>query len=159
MKIKLFLITALFFVLNVFAQNAEQTVSRMLSEQETAWNKNDMKAFCKDFTDDSVLINFLGMYWEGKENILAEFAKINDCCIKPSSVKFELIKVKEISADVMVAYAKETITAKEDYTVPGKIVKKGTVDVKMMTLILVKENNAWKFKSGQLTLLAPMPKN
>lgn len=138
------------------AQTAEQTVSKMLLEQETAWNKNDMRAFCKDFTDDSVLINFLGMFWEGKENIIAEFAKINDCCIKPTSVKFDLIKVKEISDDVWVAYVKETLKAEQDYAVPGKMVPKGTVDLKMMTLILVKINGEWKFKSGHLTMITPV---
>lgn len=138
------------------AQTAEQTVSKMLLEQEIAWNKNDMRAFCKDFTDDSVLINFLGMFWEGKENIIAEFAKINDCCIKPTSVKFDLIKVKEFSSEVWVAYVKETLKAEQDYAVPGKIVKKGTVDEKIMTLILVKENDAWKFKSGHLTMIIPV---
>ena len=72
----------------VLAQNKEEALKKIIEQQELDWNKNDIKSFSQAFSEDAVLINFLGMYWKGKENIITEFSHINDCCIKQTAVKF-----------------------------------------------------------------------
>ena len=49
----------------------DNAVRGILKDQETAWNKHDMKAFTRAFRDDAQGINVVGMYWQGK----AEFSK------------------------------------------------------------------------------------
>ena len=48
----------------------EKAIREILKDQETAWNKHDMKAFTKAFRDDAEGINVVGMYWRGKAAIL-----------------------------------------------------------------------------------------
>ena len=133
------------------AQNQVDDLKKIIQQQEVDWNKNDMKAFSAPFSDDAVLINFLGMYWKGKENIITEFSHINECCIKPTSVKFDWMDSKLLSENAAVAHIKETLTAKEDYAVPGGVVKKGSVSTKFITAVFEKKNASWKIISMQVT--------
>ena len=134
-----------------FAQNKEEVLKKIISQQETDWNKNDMKAFSEPFSDDAVLINFLGMYWKGKQEIITQFSYINDCCIKPTEVKFEWLDAKFLSENAAYAHLKETLTAKQDYAVPGAVVKKGTVNTKFITAVFEKQNSIWKIVTMQVT--------
>ncbi|CAM3565047.1 SgcJ/EcaC family oxidoreductase [Flavobacterium chungbukense] len=141
-----------------FAQNKDEVLQKIIKKQEVDWNKNDMKSFSEAFSEDAVLINFLGMYWKGKEEIITQFSHINDCCIKPTTVKLDWIDSKFLSENAAVAHIKETLTAKEDYAVPGGIVKKGTVNSKFITAVFEKNNAVWKIVSMQVTQLSAPPK-
>lgn len=153
---KLYLLFVLFGVTIGFAQNNE-ALQKIIQQQELDWNKNDMKSFSQAFSEDAVLINFLGMYWKGKEEIITQFSHINECCIKPTSVKFEWIDSKTLSENAAVAHIKETLTAKEDYAVPGGVVKKGTVNSKFITAVFEKKNAVWKITSMQVTQVNAPP--
>ena len=156
MKVLYLLLTVLFTSAVAIAQTED--LKKIIEQQELDWNKNDMKSFSQAFSEDAVLINFLGMYWKGKENIIAEFSHINDCCIKPTAVKFDWIDSKILSENTAVAYIKETLTAKEDYAVPGGVVKKGTVNTKFITAVFEKKANAWKIISMQVTQVNAPPR-
>lgn len=154
--------TPLLFLLMVFgttgmsAQNKTDEISKIVSQQETDWNKNDMKAFSDAFSDDGVLINFVGSFWKGKRMISERFSYINDCCIKPTTVKFEVTDVKFIDDKTAIAYIKETLTAKEDYQVPGATVRKGSIDKKIVTAVFQKVSKSWKIVSMQVTQVNQM---
>lgn len=140
------------------AQNQVEDLKKIIQQQELDWNKNDMKAFSDPFSEDAVLINFLGMYWQGKEYITTQFSHLNECCIKPTSVKFDWIDSKSLSENAAVAHIKETLTAKEDYPVPGGLVKKGNVSTKFITAVFEKKNAIWKIVSMQITQLNLPPR-
>ena len=144
--------------ITAFAQTQADDLKKIISQQESDWNKNDMKSFSNAFSEDAVLINFLGMYWQGKENIITQFSHINDCCIKPTSVKFDWIDAKILSENVAVAHIKETLTAKEDYAVPGGVVKKGAVNNKFITAVFEKKDKIWKIASMQVTQVNAPPR-
>lgn len=140
------------------AQTQADDLKKIITQQESDWNKNDMKSFSSVFSEDAVLINFLGMYWQGKENIITQFSHINDCCIKPTSVKFDWIDAKMLSENAAVAHIKETLTAKEDYAVPGGVVKKGAVNTKFITAVFEKKDQIWKIASMQVTQVNAPPR-
>jgi len=140
------------------AQTQADDLKKIITQQESDWNKNDMKSFSSVFSEDAVLINFLGMYWQGKENIITQFSHINDCCIKPTSVKFDWIDSKILSENAAVAHIRETLTAKEDYAVPGGVVKKGAVNTKFITAVFEKKNDVWKISSMQVTQVNAPPR-
>ena len=142
----------------ILSQSKNDELKKVITQQESDWNKNDMKAFSNAFSEDAVLINFLGMYWQGRENIITQFSHINDCCIKPTEVKFDLIDSKIIAENAAFAHIKETLTAKEDYAVPGGIVKKGTVNTKFITAVFEKKNSTWKIVSMQVTQVNEPPR-
>lgn len=142
----------------VLAQNKEEALKKIIEQQELDWNKNDMKSFSQAFSEDAVLINFLGMYWKGKQEIISQFSHINECCIKPTAVKLEWIDAKFLSQNAAYAHIKEKLTAKEDYAVPGGVVKKGTVNTKFITAVFEKQNNSWKITTMQVTQVNAPPR-
>ena len=156
MKAIYLLLTVLFSSAAAIAQTDD--LKKIIQQQELDWNKNDMKSFSNVFSEDAVLINFLGMYWQGKENIITQFSHINECCIKPTSVKFDWIDSKILSENAAVAHLKETLTAKEDYAVPGGVVKKGAVNTKFITAVFEKKNAIWKIVSMQVTQVNEPPR-
>lgn len=147
----LYFVIILLYCSVAIGQSEEKELKSIIEKQEADWNKNDMKAFSSAFDENAVLINFLGMYWKGRENIIEQFSRINDCCIKPTLVHYEWVYFKLISENAAFAHIKETLTAKEDYAVPGGVVKKGTVNVKYITAVFEKKNAAWKIASMQVT--------
>lgn len=142
----------------VLAQNKEEALKKIIEQQELDWNKNDMKSFSQAFSEDAVLINFLGMYWKGKQEIITQFSHINECCIKPTSVKLDWIDAKFLSQNAAYAHIKETLTAKEDYAVPGGVVKKGTVNTKFIIAVFEKLNSSWKITTMQVTQVNAPPR-
>jgi ketosteroid isomerase-like protein len=70
--------TFLFASLNLllFAQQKDSTrsekdIKSIIQKQEEEWNKHDFEAFCKFYTDDATFINYMGMFWKGKREIVA----------------------------------------------------------------------------------------
>lgn len=139
-----------------FAQSPADEVRKIIIQQENDWNKNDMNAYTSSFTDDAKLINFLGLFWKGKREIINQFKLINDCCIKPTQVKLDITDMQLLNEEVALVYIRETLTAKEDYSVPGKIIKKGSIDHKLITAVFVKQKSGWKILSMQVTQVIPL---
>lgn len=156
MKSLFFLFLMVFALNNVSAQNKTDELKKIISQQEANWNRNDMKSFSEAFSDDGVLINFLGQVWTGKKMIVDQFSKINDCCIKPTAVKFDVSDVKFIDDKTAIAYIRETLTAQQDYQVPGATVRKGSVDKKMVTAVFQKIAESWRIVSMQVTQVQQM---
>ncbi|RYY57530.1 MAG: SgcJ/EcaC family oxidoreductase [Chitinophagaceae bacterium] len=132
------------------------SIKAAVAAQEADWNSNNMPAFARHFTEDATLINFLGLRWTGKQEIIKQFAAINECCIKPTSVKFEVESSAIINPETIITWIRETLTAKQDYPVPGKLVKKGEVDHKWVSAVWIRSGNSWKIRSMQVTLIVPM---
>lgn len=141
-----------------FSQTKEKPLLDIIAKQEADWNKNDMIAFANSFTEDGTLINFLGFYWKGKDEIISQFKQINECCIKPTHIKLEVLDSKFLSDNSAVAHVKETLTAKEDYMVPGAKVTKGSIDHKFITAVFIKQESKWKIASMQVTQVKPLPR-
>ena len=146
------------FILNgyCYAQTDHEQINAIVAKQETDWNKNDMTSYANSFTEDGTLINFLGFFWKGKNEIVNQFKLINDCCIKPTQIKLNITDSKFLSDAAAVVHIKEVLTAKEDYSVPGRTVKKGSIDHKLITAVFVKQDKTWKIVSMQVTQVLPL---
>ncbi|QHT66711.1 SgcJ/EcaC family oxidoreductase [Rhodocytophaga rosea] len=156
MKRSLFISAFIFLPSFLFAQSHtkdEMAIKQVIQQQESAWNKYDWEAFSNYFTDDATLINFVGQFWKGKHDILAHFKLLGDCCLVPTSLKFEFINARFINSDIAIVYSEETLHHNKDYDVPFRHYKKGETEYKMLTHIFVKKNNEWKISAAQLTLI------
>lgn len=151
MKMLFLLLLTLCSIAGVFAQDTTEELSKIIKKQELDWNKNDMESFSDAFSDEAVLINFLGSVWKGRKMITEQFSNINDCCIKPTAVRFEISEIKSINDETAIVYIEETLIAKEDYQVPGGTIKKGSIDKKIVTAAFQKISKSWKIVSMQVT--------
>lgn len=154
---KLSLIILLLFSHFVHAQENNKEITSIIAKQESDWNRNDMSSYAMAFTDDAVLINFIGLFWKGRDEIINQFKLINECCIKPTRVKFEIKDIRTLNENTVVAHINETLTAVQDYNVPGKIVTKGTIEHKILTAVFLKDKTEWKITSMQVTQIVPLP--
>ena len=134
----------------------ETAIKTIKQRQEAAWNKRDWKSFSGYFTDDGTLINFVGQFWKGRNDILSHFKEIGDCFLSPTSSKFEVKDIRFLTPEIAVVYTEETLFADKDYEVPFRKYKKGETDYKMLTDIFVKTNDEWKITAAQLTLINQM---
>ena len=141
----------------------EMDIKNVLQQQENAWNKHDWETFSKYFTDDGTLINFVGQFWNGKNDILKHFKLLSECCLAPTSLKFEFKSARFLTRDVALVYIEETLFADRDYEVPFHQYKKGDIDNKILTNVFVRTGNEWKIAATQVTLinqiLPPQPVN
>lgn len=156
MKCSWFTCALILLATTLFAQkNAtdETVIKNIKKQQEAAWNKHDWETFSRYFTDDGTLINFVGQFWKGKNDILAHFKQLGDCCLSPTSLTFDVKSIRFITPDIAIVYTEETLFADKDYEVPFRQYKKGDVDYKMVTDVFVKANNEWKITAAQLTLI------
>lgn len=156
MKHSFFTCTFILFATMLFAQsNATDATSikAVKKQQEDAWNKHDWETFSDYFTDDATLINFIGQFWKSKRDIIEHFKQLSDCCLSPTSLRFEVKNIRFITPDIAVVYTEETLFADKDYNVPFRQYKKGDIDYKMLTDVFVKQNNEWKITAAQLTLI------
>ncbi|WP_316762084.1 SgcJ/EcaC family oxidoreductase [Pedobacter aquatilis] len=154
---KLLLIILLLISHFGYAQNDNKIITSIIARQESDWNRNDMSSYAMAFSDDAVLINFLGLFWKGRKEIVEQFRLINECCIKPTRVKFEIKDIRILNQNTAVAYISETLTAVQNYNVPGKIVMKGTIEHKIITAVFLKDKAEWKITSMQVTQIVPLP--
>ncbi|MFC0517716.1 SgcJ/EcaC family oxidoreductase [Mucilaginibacter angelicae] len=155
------ILTSLFIFLAtaLFAQNNtkdEIAIKNIIQQQEQAWNRHDWKALSSYFTDDATLINFVGQFWQGRDDILAHFNLLNDCCLAPTSLKFEFKQARFLTPDLAIVYTEETLFADKDYEVPFRQYKKGDVDYKWKIEIFVRKNGEWKVTATQMTLINQM---
>ena len=81
----------------------EMAIQEIMKDQETAWNKHDMKAFTKSFRDDVDGINIVGMYWRGKAEILKHLTDFHRTNFKDLEETLEEVNVHSIGEGYAIA--------------------------------------------------------
>jgi uncharacterized protein (TIGR02246 family) len=148
-----------FLLVNIYAPRAQNktadeiAIKTIIQKQEEAWNRHDVKGMGAYFSDDATLVNFLGMFWKSKAEIIQNLSRINEEVFKNTSIRFELKKLKFITNDVAVVNLEEQFTVEEDYTDLGQLYKKGDKNYKLITNVFIRKNNEWQITASQLTLI------
>jgi uncharacterized protein (TIGR02246 family) len=81
----------------------ERAIQEIMKDQETAWNRHDMKAFTKSFQDDVDGINIVGMYWRGKAEILKHLTDFHKTNFKDLEETLEEVNVHSIGDGYAIA--------------------------------------------------------
>ena len=134
----------------------EMAIKNTIQQQENAWNRHDWEALSSYFTDDGTLINFVGQFWKGKKEILAHLKLLSECCLEPTSLKFEFKQARFLTPDIAIVYTEETLFADKDYEVPFRQYKKGDTDYEWKIDVFERKNGEWKISSTQMTLINQM---
>ena len=148
-----FLVTALFAQNNI---KDEMAIKNVIQQQENAWNRHDWETLISYFTDDGTLINFVGQFWKGRNDILEHIKFFSDCCLMFTSVKFEVKIARFLTPDIAIVYTEETLFTDKDYDVPFHQYKKGDIDYKWKIDVFERKNGEWKITATQMTLINQM---
>lgn len=115
----------------------------------SAWNKHDPKAFEALYTPDAVWVPVAEERTEGRNAIVAEFAKIHTgggWALRTTIARKDVPEVHSLRPDVA------TIFFHMDFLDGGKPVP-GLQ--RAMVLVVVRDHGAWKIAAGQLTKESP----
>jgi uncharacterized protein (TIGR02246 family) len=119
----------------------------------SAWNMHDLKAFESLYTSDAVWVPVAEERTEGRDAIVAEFAKIHSgggWAMKTTIAKKDVPEVHFLKPDIA------TIFFHMDFLSKGKPVP-GLQ--RALVLVAVRQSDDWKIAAGQLTKeSAPPPR-
>jgi uncharacterized protein (TIGR02246 family) len=131
----------------------EKAIKAVLATYEETWNKHDMNAWGKLFTDDVDYVNRNGGWWkgnranvEGHEALHEAMKKQNQKMTWSAAVE----KISFLSPDIALVHAASKWPG---FALPsGEEVKGG-----IMTLVLVKQDGKWLIRALQNTLVSAPP--
>ena len=110
---------------------------------QQAWNAGDAKAFAELFGEKADFIGMGGGHMSGRDKILEGHANLFKESAGKGQSEFRLVKVKPVTADVVVVFYGQRITLKDGD-------KSHTLRARP-TAILRRTGQAWKIVSYQVT--------
>jgi uncharacterized protein (TIGR02246 family) len=156
MKYSFFTCALMLLVTMLSAQNDssdEMAIKKVIQQQGEARNKYDWETLSSYFTDDGILINPVGDFWRGRNEILAHLKLLSACCLEPTSAKSDIKYIKFLTSEIAIVYIEETLIANKDFDLPFHKYKKGDTDYNWKTDVFIKKNNEWEITSRQVTLI------
>ena len=127
----------------------EQTIGKIVSELEAAWNAGDGAAFASNFTDDASFIHIYGGELLGRVAIEAAHRQILGGVYKNSHNNYKLLGIKFVRPDVVVARIQAHLQFFEGGA-PREIQARPT-------LVAARDNGKWQIVAFQNTRITEMP--
>ena len=124
----------------------KQVVGGVLTKLQEAWNKGDAKAMAAQFGEQADYVTMGGQHISGRAKIEAAHKQL---FAAKTQAAYRVVKMKPLSADVVVAFLGQQITGKGE----GKDAKEQTVRTRPV-MILRKVGNAWPIVAFQVTRAA-----
>lgn len=109
---------------------------------EAGWNSKSGAAFAKPFAEDADYVIINGTQIKGREAITEGHQRIFDTIYKDSTLSLSVKQVRMLRADVAVVHVSGHLKATQ-----------GESDA-VITLVMTKENGAWKIAAFQNTPVA-----
>lgn len=146
-KISLALVAVLASALHASAQaqtagGDDAALRDNVRQLEAGWNAKSGAAFAKPFADDADYVVINGMQIKGREEIAKGHQRIFDTFYKDSTLSLSVKQVRMLRADVAVVHVSGHLKSTE-----------GESDA-VITLVMTKENGAWKIAAFQNTSVA-----
>ena len=132
--------------------NDESEIKKLIMSVQDAMNAPDLntykKAYSELFTDNTDWINSVGMYWQGKKNVLLAHETYFDTAFKNGGWFFTDMTIRQIGFHSAVVVVTEH-TTKETHTPSGDTVQPGGKT--KLSFVVVKQNGKWLISHGHNT--------
>ena len=127
--------------------NTEQTaVNNVIKDFEACWNRHDMEAFSRLFTEDADFVNVIGLVSNGRTEIKKAHEAIHATIFKNSRLNINDITSKFLEPNAVVVRSRWDLVGITDPQGTELPPKKG-----MLINILVKKNDGWLITAAQNT--------
>lgn len=134
----------------VSAQQSDEAQIRDLQQrQERAWNTHDATAYAALFTEDGEVVNIVGWWWKGRQEIENKLKAAFTFVFKTSTLTITDVHVRFLKPDVAVAHVKWTMTGAK--TPPGVPEPRQGIEIQ----VLKKQRGKWLIFSFQNTASLP----
>jgi uncharacterized protein (TIGR02246 family) len=134
----------------VWAQNADQAEIRSVAmRQGETWSRHDARAYAALFTDDADVVNVVGWWWKGREEVARKLTEAFKFVFKDSKLTITDVETRFLKPDVAVAHARWTMTgARTPAGIPEP--RDG-----IQTLVFTKQARHWLISAFQNTHSIP----
>lgn len=150
----LFLLACCFIIgAQAHAQNMsnENAVRVVFQKMNDAWKVHDYGYTHDDILDDNaVLINPIGMFWKGKDEITKALQYLGEVRFKHlKAIEDSIISIRFLSPSSALVLLHDVGEVTDDFTMPGEtgITKKGERTEGLQSFTLVKQNETWRITS------------
>ncbi len=119
----------------------------LIADFASAWNAHDMDALAILFHEDGTLVNAVGTYEKGREEIRHSHAAIHASFSKNSALRSELLDARELMPGVIVAHVSNELEGDARY--PRQTART------LATYVIEQRAGTWKFTTAHNTRIAP----
>jgi uncharacterized protein (TIGR02246 family) len=128
------------------ASSDQAAIEAVESKQAAAWNAHDAAAYADLFTPDGDVVNVVGWWWKGREEIRSKLTDAFALVFKDSRLTITDVQVRKLSSDVAVAHVRWTMTGA--LPPPGEPAPpQGGIQLQ----VLVRSEDGWRIASFQNT--------
>jgi uncharacterized protein (TIGR02246 family) len=129
-----------------YENDDESAVRNVLAEYAVAWNRHDMAAFGRLFTENCDYVNIAGVHWKGVQEIVQRQAELFQNRLKTAVRTLTGVEVRFSTPDVALVHATWDVTGWSRPTGEAVPVLK-----EITTMVMVKTNGKWPITSFQNT--------
>jgi uncharacterized protein (TIGR02246 family) len=128
------------------AGSDQAAIEALEAKQAAAWNAHDAVAYADLFTPDGDVVNVLGWWWKGREEIRRKLTDAFAFVFKDSRLTIAGVEVRKLSSDIAVAHVRWTMTGA--LSPPGEPAppREG-----IQLQVLVRGEDGWRIASFQNT--------
>jgi uncharacterized protein (TIGR02246 family) len=132
------------------AQQRDEAQIRDLQErQAAAWNQHDASAYAALLTEDGEVVNVVGWWWKGRQEIETKLKAAFTFVFKTSTLTITDVQVRFLKPDIAIAHVRWTMTGAK--TPPGVPEPKQGIEIQ----VLKKQQGKWLIMSFQNTSSIP----
>ena len=127
----------------------EAEIRDLQARQQEAWNRHDAKAYAALFTDDGDVVNVVGWWWKGRDEIERNLTAAYAVVFRDSTLKIDDVQVRFLARDVAVAHVRWSMEGSK--TPPGIPEPRQGIQIQ----VLQKRDRAWRIAAFQNTSSLP----
>ena len=124
----------------------ESAVRKVLAEYADSWNRHDMQAFARIFTDDVDYVNIAGKHWSGVQENVQRHAELFQNRLKTVVQTPTSVQIRFVTPDVALVHTTWEATGWSRPTGEAVPVLK-----EITTMVMVKTNGKWLITAFQNT--------
>jgi uncharacterized protein (TIGR02246 family) len=128
----------------------EVAIQNLQSKQAAAWNAHDAAAYAALFTSDGDIVNVLGWWWKGRDEIQSKLTDAFAVVFRGSELTITNIDVRKLAPSVAVAHVR--------WTMKGALAPSGGAAPPQQGIqlqVLVRTKDGWRIGSFQNTNSIP----
>jgi uncharacterized protein (TIGR02246 family) len=132
------------------AQGADEAEIRAVAtRQGEAWSRHDAKAYAALFTTDCDVVNVVGWWWKGRNELERKLTPMFSSMFSASQLTITDVQVRFLSPDIALAHARWTMTGA--HMPPGIPEPRAGIQ----TLVFTKDASHWLIAGFQNTNSVP----
>jgi uncharacterized protein (TIGR02246 family) len=128
----------------------EAAIHNLQPKQAAAWNAHDASAYAALFTSDADVVNVLGWWWKGRDEIQSKLTNAFAMVFRESQLTITNVDVRKLSPSIAVAHVRWTM---QGALAPSAGAAPPAQGIQLQ--VLVRSKDGWRIASFQNTNSIP----